>query len=142
MISSQAFPRLTAENHRTTSPASIDYNCIAWSAGDAEHWWQPGVYWPIPAPPQEYGIEVLRHLFASLGYESCGLDAEMEPGFDKVALFAQSLFYTHAARQLPNGKWTSKLGNAEDIEHDTPQDVAGGIYGDVVAIVKRPVPSL
>jgi hypothetical protein len=53
MISTQAFPHLTPQNHRITSPTSIDDNCIAWSAGDAEHWWQPGVYWPIPAPPQE-----------------------------------------------------------------------------------------
>ncbi len=29
MISKAAFPRLTPENHRATSPASIDYNCIA-----------------------------------------------------------------------------------------------------------------
>lgn len=33
-----AFPRLTPHNHRITSPASPDYNCIAWSVGDAEHW--------------------------------------------------------------------------------------------------------
>src|SRR5579875_371017 len=72
MISSQAFPRLTPQNHRTTSPATIDYNCIAWSAGDVEHWWQPGVYWPISAQPQEYGIDVLKQLFAFLGYIDCG----------------------------------------------------------------------
>jgi hypothetical protein len=36
-----------------------------------------------------------------------------------------------------NGKWTSKLGNEEDIEHDTPESVAGGLYGDVVLIMKR-----
>lgn len=141
MISFQAFPHLTPQNHRPTSPASIDYNCIAWSAGDTEHWWQPGVYWPIPAQPQEYGIAVLEQLFTSLGYEDCALNADFEPGFEKVALFAQSLFYTHAARQLPDGKWTSKLGKAEDIEHDTPQDVSGGIYGDVVQIMKRPLSS-
>jgi hypothetical protein len=142
MISNRAFPHLTPQNHRATSPASIDYNCIAWSVSDTENWWQPGVYWPIPAQPQDYGIDVLKQLFASLGYADCGLNADMEPGFEKVALFAQSLFYTHAARQLPNGKWTSKLGNAEDIEHDTPHDVAGGIYGNVIGIMKRPAATL
>jgi hypothetical protein len=25
----------------------------------------------------------------------------------------------HAARQLDNGKWTSQLGKAEDVEHDS-----------------------
>jgi hypothetical protein len=43
----------------------------------------------------------------------------------------------HASRQLPSAKWTSKLGGSEDIEHDTPDDVAGGIYGEVVQIMKR-----
>ncbi|MCG8587287.1 MAG: hypothetical protein MI757_21490 [Pirellulales bacterium] len=47
--------------------------------------------------------------------------------------------YTHAARQLPDGRWTSKLGKAEDIEHDSANDVAGGLYGEVVEFMKRPV---
>ena len=42
MEADRDFPRLTPENHRVTSPAAIDYNCIAWAAGDAESWWQPG----------------------------------------------------------------------------------------------------
>jgi hypothetical protein len=40
---------------------------------------------------------------------------------------------------MPTGKWSSKLGKAEDIEHDTPDDVAGGVYGEVVQILKRSV---
>ena len=40
MIPDQGFPRLTPENHRTTSPAAIDYNCVAWAAGDTKNWWQ------------------------------------------------------------------------------------------------------
>jgi len=138
IIPSQAFPRLTPHNHRLTSPASIDYNCIGWAAGDVEHWWQPGVFWPIQARPGDYGIEILEQLFKALGYENCGMDASLEPGFDKVALFGHPLYYTHAARQLPNGQWTSKLGKAEDIEHDTPHDVAGGAYAEVVQFMKRP----
>ena len=31
----------------------------------------------------------------------------------------KTLEVTHAARQLPSGKWTSKLGDADDIEHNT-----------------------
>jgi hypothetical protein len=56
-----------------------------------------------------------------------------------VALYGNDLLYTHAARQLPGGRWTSKLGKAEDIQHDTPGVVAGGLYGNVVAIMKRPL---
>jgi hypothetical protein len=48
-----------------------------------------------------------------------------------------SPFYTHAARQLPDGTWTSKLGKDVDIEHDYPDDVAGGVYGEVVVLMQR-----
>ena len=63
----------------------------------------------------------------------------LEQGFEKVALYGTALEYSHAARQLPSGKWSSKLGKDVDIEHDTPNDVAGGVYGEVMQIMKRPV---
>jgi hypothetical protein len=136
MIPASLFPRLTLTNHCITSPLSTDYNCIGWSAGDTEHWWQPGVYWPIAAVPDDFGIAALEALFTALGFVPGG-DTSREEGFDKVALYADKEFYTHAARQLSTGKWTSKLGGSEDIEHDTPEDVAGGVYGRVVQIMKR-----
>jgi hypothetical protein len=139
MMPPDAFPRLTATNHQVTSPETTDYNCVAWSAGDTAHWWQPGVYWPVAAPPNDYGVAVLEKAFESLGYEPC-VDGSREPGVEKVALYGISIFYTHVARQLTSGKWTSKLGAAEDIEHDTPEDVAGGAYGQVVQYMKRPIP--
>ena len=67
MISNKDFPRLTEQNHRTTSPATPDYNCIAWSARDIEHWWQPGVHWPIATSEADYGIGILEQAFLSLG---------------------------------------------------------------------------
>jgi hypothetical protein len=132
------FPRLTSANHRVTSPVAPDYNCVAWAAGDTEHWWQPGEYWPVELPEGEFGIGALVQAFLALGYVDCAMNAMPEPGFTKVALYGSGLAYTHAARQFPSGKWTSKLGRMEDIEHDTPDDVAGGVYGAVVAIMKRP----
>lgn len=45
--------------------------------------------------------------------------------------------WTHAARQLPDGSWTSKLGPDEDILHRTPQALVGDLYGQVQAIMKR-----
>ncbi|MHC5537560.1 DUF7689 domain-containing protein [Singulisphaera rosea] len=134
------FPRLTPENHRVTSPAMIDYNCIAWAAEDTERWWQPGVFWPIESPPDDYGIGILEAAFKSFGFESCDGE-ESEPGFEKIAIYGNNLLYTHASRQLPTGKWTSKLGKSADIEHDTPDVVAGGVYGEVVEIMRRPARS-
>jgi len=82
-------------------------------------------------------IEALVQVFESLGYESCGRDDTLEDGYDKVALYERNGMYKHAARQLPDGKWTSKLGREEDISHDTPDCVAGTIYGRVHCIMRR-----
>ena len=136
------FPRLTPHNYRVTSPEALDYNCVAWAAEDTEHWWQPGVYWAKDLSQDEFGTGALEQAFLALGYQSGSMDDGLEPGFQKVALYGSALMYTHASRQLPTGKWTSKLGSGEDIEHDTPDDVAGGIYGEVVEIMKKTLPHL
>ncbi len=136
MISKADFPHLAEHNHRITSPATVEYNCIARSAGDIEHWWQPGVYWPIATAIDDYGIAALKQAFLALGFQDCD-DGSLESGHEKLALYGTSQFYTHAARQLANGKWTSKLGRLEDIEHETPDDLSGGVYGEVAQFMKR-----
>jgi hypothetical protein len=87
MIQSSDFPRLTVLNHKVTSPPDLEYNCIAWAAGDAKQWWQPGSYWPVEASTDDCGLGVLERLFASFGYSDCGMDATLESGFEKVALY-------------------------------------------------------
>jgi hypothetical protein len=78
--------------------------------------------------------------FTSLGYTVCEGE-EPESGYEKIALFADGDGRpTHAARQLPNGRWSSKLGKAEDIEHGL-RDLEGTLYGEVVFLMKRPLPS-
>lgn len=58
-------------------------------------------------------------------------------GFQKVAFFVGANGVpTHAARQLPSGLWTSKLGEWEDIEH-TLHALEGDIYGTVALLLKR-----
>ena len=66
--------------------------------------------------------------------------ADLEPGVEKIALYANAVGKpTHGARQLANGRWTSKLGKREDIEHAL-HDLEGELYGTVVRIMKRPRP--
>lgn len=76
--------------------------------------------------------------FRALSYEPCP-DDSLEPGYQKIALFSDD-FGTplHAARQLPNGAWTSKLGGLEDIEHESVWDVSGDRYGKPVLFMRRP----
>ena len=74
--------------------------------------------------------------FATLGYEITGQE-EPEPGIERVALFATADgTVTHAARQLPSGIWTSKLGRGEDIEH-LLRALEGEEYGRVVQVLRR-----
>jgi hypothetical protein len=139
MLPPEDFPQLTAVNHRLVSPPSFDYNCVAWAAGDADHWWQPGTHWPAGLSDDDFSVGALAQAFNTLGYETC-TDGSLEPGNEKVALYGIAGLDTHIARQLPNGQWTSKLGKGEDIEHDSPDDLAGGIYGAVAGFMKRSMP--
>jgi hypothetical protein len=135
------FPKLQPENYRITSPPTALYNCIAWAAGDDRRWWWPernleNGYWP-EAVPFALTLEAFMALFALQGYAPCPLEDE-EPGFERVAIFATADGTpTHAARQLANGRWTSKLGKGDDIEHDL-RDLEGEVYGVVVRMLKRP----
>ncbi len=138
MIELPDLPRLTALNHRETSPATAAYNCIAWAANDASRWWEPGCYWTIPGDRLESGPANLVAVFESIGFVRCN-SAAQESNWEKVALYSCGGEYTHAARQLESGKWTSKLGAHLDIEHDSPDDVGGGVYGEVFAFLKRPI---
>lgn len=92
------------------------------------------VYWPAGVAREET-LPAFVAAFATLGYASTA-DETYEPGFEKIALFANAGFPTHAARQLPEGRWASKLGFLEDIEHDL-QDLAGTEYGEVIQFFKR-----
>lgn len=135
------FPQLSRSTYTITSPSTPEYNCIAWAAGDTERWWWPVAgsfaYWPSNVPVQET-LAAFIQAFATLGFMPCD-DSQIEQGYEKVALYVDlNGKPTHAARQLPNGRWTSKLGNIEDIEHEL-EGVTGSVYGSVAQILKRPI---
>lgn len=132
-------PSLTLENHRVTSPATWDYNCIAWAVGVTNAWWWPvpGRFWPAEVPRTET-LEAFLAALGTRGFAPCS-SSVAEDGREKVALYSLAGVPTHAARQLTNGWWTSKLGPSIDIEHATVEAVAGGVYGEPVAFVSRSV---
>lgn len=133
------FPNLTLYSYIITSPKTPEYNCIAWAVNDQGVWWQPcpfpGYFWPENLSLNQ-NVDTLVRLFEHLGYMPCD-DDSFEDGFEKVAIYGDRGEYTHAAKQLPNGKWTSKLGCLEDIEHDTLDGLSGKEYGSVVCVLKR-----
>lgn len=125
-----------------TSPEDTHYNCIAWAAEDTQRfWWPRGGYWPAGIARLET-IASFIAAYASLRYQVCDSD-ECENDFQKIAIFAKSDGTpTHVARQLADGRWTSKLGKSYDIEHDlhtltTDIPQLATIYGNVVTIMRR-----
>ncbi len=133
------FPLLRVENCRLTSPADDGYNCIAWAADDTDHWWWPDsqeqLYWPATAP-RTVSVAAFEMAFRSLGYTD-RTDASLEPGKQKIAIFtSQHGAPTHAARQLPDGWWASKLGRQVDIEHELSA-IQGPEYGTVAVVLAR-----
>lgn len=125
------FPALV--KYVETSPATEDYNCIAWACGDNTKWWWPNeaVYWPQGIRCEET-VDSFDELFLSGG--AFHINSEnVEAGIVKIALFALNGVPKHAARQLPNGMWTSKLGKAIDVAHSL-RELEGDQYGIVTRL--------
>lgn len=134
-------PRLSSRTYKITSPRDTRYNCFAWAAGDQQRVWSPvligsGVHWPpgIPALPSLSGVIAA---YQQVGYEVCD-SPELQDGVEKIAIFcAPDGEPRHAARQLPDGGWTSKLGDHVDIEHGDVDAVGGVFYGEPHTFMRR-----
>jgi hypothetical protein len=136
------FPGLKPDNYEITSPASPSYNCIAWAASRDDAWWEPDpldlYFWPTNVP-RRYTLDAYMQAFTTLGFVVCDC-SDLEAGFEKVVIYAKpNGSPTHAARQLRTGAWTSKLGRAEDIEHETMIALKGHQYGAPVLYLRRPL---
>jgi hypothetical protein len=137
------FPELADWGYVVTSEVDLEYNCIAWAAGDKTQWWWPSedesgsVYWP-PGVPCELSVDAFVKAYESIGYSVCEND-DHEPDHEKVAIFADDAGEPlHAARQVDPVYWTSKMGRFHDISHPL-RAVEGADYGCVVRIMKRQV---
>jgi hypothetical protein len=130
------FPRLT--NPTFTSPATDQYNCIAWAFSNNSRWWWPKRgYWPLPVNPSDSVVDAFEALFAHDGWVETD-NRTLEDGFSKIALYSINGIITHAARQLATGEWTSKLGRNVDIAHAI-DEVEGPQYGTIFRIYKKPI---
>jgi len=142
------FPQIKNQERRfyeITSDKDPGHNCVAYAVGDTANYWDPaaaakpirGYYWPDGCGTDDALANLIR-VFEVHGYSVCE-SAELEDGFEKIAIFGDAVVYSHAAKQLPNGRWTSKLGEGHDIEHETLEALCGGgnAYGDVMRFMKR-----
>lgn len=137
------FPNLA--NGIKTSDDDEKYNCTAFAAGDTERYWDPnlafsggGYYWP---PGAKKGRDLASYIdaFEAIGYEQCA-DGELDSAYEKIVLYADDYGYVHhVARQLSDGKWTSKLGNDVDISHPTPDCLISDMFGKPARYMRRPI---
>ena len=96
-------------------------------------------YWP-PNVARAETLDAFIRAYGTLGYTTCP-DATLETDIEKIALYVDAYGTpTHASLQLRDGRWTSKMGDFEDIEHDTEHDVGGPAYGTPVAYMRRQRP--
>ncbi|MFY9951433.1 MAG: hypothetical protein WAK27_22220 [Candidatus Sulfotelmatobacter sp.] len=136
------FPALRGGvGYRDTSDETAAYNCLAWALGINWTRYDPepkcaGYYW-FPGLPRKWDEVTLRLLFEKHNY-SVSDNSEVEPGYEKVVFYSDDEGVPqHFARQLPNGKWTSKVGDLNDIEHDSLDCLISPIYGAPGLVLKR-----
>lgn len=152
MINSREdFGNVRPDNFECSSDRTRDsddkYNCIAWAVGKKDNFWWPrklgGFYWPDGLPREPLNKETVENFiraFESEGFEKCN-DGEFENGFEKVAIYVNHVGVPkHAARSLPNGVWTSKMGDDEDIEHATLEVLEGHGFGKARVFLRRSNP--
>jgi hypothetical protein len=136
------FPQLKGgRGYRDTSEETITYNCLSWALGINWTRYDPepkcaGYYW-FPGVPRKWDESTIKSIFELHGYSLAG-SYDLEPGYEKVVFYSdENGEPQHFARQLPSGKWTSKMGNLNDIEHDSLDLIAASIYGNPGIVLKR-----
>jgi hypothetical protein len=91
--------------------------------------------WP-PDLNREETPEAFAAFFRMIGFELCASGA-LERGLEKIAIYVSNGLVTHPARQLSNGRWTSKMGSGCDAEHPNTDILCGEGYGRVAFYMCR-----
>lgn len=135
------FPNLiSGSGYRRTSDPTLDYNCLAWALNDFARWWEPDpfnlFYWPAGVK-RSYDLKNYTQVCKDHGYTVCK-NGNLETGFEKLVIYTDGQNFTHIARQLPDGQWTSKLGELDDITHSL-DGFRGSHYGRPAIYLKRKI---
>lgn len=134
------FPNMNKRNHRIVSPYTDTYNCWAHALGMDDRWCSPDrsakSVWPLGIR-YENTVEAWILVFELYDYTPCN-SPQFEKGIEKVAIYVNLAGVpTHAARQTPNGQWTSKIGDCEGIMHKDLRTLEGNYYGTAMHILCR-----
>jgi len=116
---SKEFPRW--KNGKITSPMDEKYNCIAWAFGDTERKWWPnftGHYWPSPKVTNHDLRDLQNYLLSQNWISETSSTTTKNEANEKLAIYAIGEQLKHVARHVGQNRWTSKLGDGHDVEHD------------------------
>lgn len=137
------FPNLATDSQFVIkSPATPEYNCIAFAMGIDGFWVQPyssNIPWTWwPNCDQGLLPDHLVKAFEALSFERC-TDGHYEEGYDKVALYSKDGKWTHAAKVFDNGAlFHSKFGPCFDGTHSGEDTLDGeNGYGKIFQYMKR-----
>lgn len=138
-LAKELFPNLDTSGYEVTSDPDRFYNCFAWGAEDTDNRWEPTtaddrVWFAKSTAPN---VSNFVETYGYVGFVEEATTAELEDGIEKLALYVLDGEVTHAARQLEDGSWTSKLGNREDVTHRSLECLQGDEYGYVERILQR-----
>ena len=142
------FPNIKRTRLDLTSEMDGNYNCAAWAIDDDQRWYEPyGMILPTSTPeyhrpeglPHNSKPETYVSFFELYGYELAD-DETLEDGYTKIALYVRDGEFRHVARQVSRHRWTSKVGEQEDIEHALRALEKDGphAYGIVSIFMKKP----
>lgn len=124
----EIFPDLDVDKTVVTAPATMDYNCIAWTVGETKQW-----FWP---PKMYYWRHPDQSAF-DLFYEKNGF-VRAEKG--EIAVWGTNGGYnlTHGCVSGPGHgpSWESKCGDLAQIQHEL-SELEGNIYGKPVSFYTR-----
>jgi hypothetical protein len=124
------------------------YNCFGCAVGVLKHWQPTSVYgdpegdplyyWPIELSgdaEDNFGVGRFVDAAKTEGFEECS-DSAWEPEFEKIVLIHKRDIFCHAALQLSESRWKSKLGEYSNCEHPL-EFVLGDYYGKDTIFMKR-----
>jgi hypothetical protein len=106
------------------------YNCVAWALGEIE-WLEMSRFikkFNLKPPYNESAYGYAKVFEEYYGFEFCD-NGEFEAGYEKIVLYEKEGSFQHIALLKENGKWTTKFGDFEDVEHNAIEDIAYEGYG-------------
>jgi hypothetical protein len=132
----ESFPRL-GTNFKVLAPASPNYNAYSYVLGVTDRWLVPEAGTP------ERPLAGIEKFLAQGGYMPAAFDLRVEPGKQKVVVFATVTAdgsikdVTAAAIQQADGTWACKVGGLPLIQVSSPEALRGPTYGLAVAVFAR-----